>query len=224
MLNNQMSITQSSSGSIDPNDLLFVKVANGNLIETVQGFDFSVANSATLENDYVTCSGSGSVTSDSSISLSANVLTFGLWIKAESMSIVTEPISLHVSDFHGLTTVRMRINYKDESLSIPLVFWPTFTVNSSLWYFIVCECDCNAGEYGQGHWRLGNNGSWTFPGETSFSVPLYAIRETSINLSNIISIDSNSNFTGLFLTESYPDWDVLEEYASASKPADATMW
>lgn len=205
------------SGPLYPEDLVFLNVSNGALVERASNIYFSLVSPSTLQTSYVSnLTSGGGIASGDSILLSSKQITFGLWAKGFVNSNSTI-LSFSSQDFFGNLSVGMEI-MKDNPLGITASHVAFTGLNYDEWNFFVASYDPFTTGY-----RYGHNGEWYWP--ESFEPSSYWLSQNiTIPLDNFLYFNGAGSFTGLFITESYPDWDVLREYALASKPADAVMW
>ena len=205
------------SGPLYPEDLVFLNVLNGSLIERASNIDFSVVSPSTLQTTYVSNStSSGGITSGNSILLSSKEITFGLWVKGYVRS-NSQILSFTSQELFGSFTVSIEIR-KNDPLGLIVSHVDFSGLQYDEWNFFVASYN----PYTSGY-RYGRNGEWYWPESTEPSA-YWLANNVTIPLDNFLYFDGIGSFTGLFITESYPDWDVLREYALVSKPSDATMW
>jgi len=210
--------SSSSSSETIQSDLLFLKVDDGVLTDSVGKKSFTCTPSATLEQDYVNSVSTGYIESLGNLSIVGEEFTYGLWMRRDVMSSNDDVIELLTyAGKWGSPLILSYVGIQDENGAD--FSQPKMTVGEDEWNFVVAQYSNS-----QRTLKCGKNGVWVTV-DTEIP-PQYIIRKYTIPLLHIIKFfgPSGGSINGLFITESYPDWTVLREYALASKPADAVMW
>jgi len=220
---NSSSSSSNAGGPIDPGDLLFLKADNGILTDVIGGDPFSIDPPAAIEeNEVLSVAGGGGVMGEGSVPITGELLTIGLWMKGfvftKEFNALNDVFFLNASSRRGVQ-IAFYINLLDAfegNVSIDPITIPNITD----WNFAVVQYSNSLRQY-----RVGINGIWSHT--VSDIEEQYQIRNFSVPLTNFLFTGTDGNpaaFNGVFITESYPEWTVLREYALASKPADAVMW